>query len=279
MAKGEKAAASKASAPYVVVVTVTDESNATATCTFTIADINLNPLCNAGGDQNGQIMVECASEAGTMVHLHGTAIDPDDTSLHFHWDVSDLAVILDDSESSDPSGLFPIGVTMATLTVTDGRGGLTTCDVSIVVVDTIPPEVQCTTDLAMLWPPNHKMRTVLLVVQATDACSDPSAIQPLSVTVRSSEPDDEIGGGDGQTTGDVNGFDGFTHPVEITSSLVFDTASQSYMTTIELRSEREGSGNGRKYTMDVAAMDSHGNIGRASCCVVVPHDQHSKGNN
>src|SRR4030095_11182749 len=149
-----------------------------------------NPLCDAGGDQNGQILVESASDAGTMIQLHGMAIDPDDAALHFHWDVSDLAVILDDPDTTDPSGLFPIGVTMATLTVTDGRGGPSTCELITTVVDSIPPEVECTSDVAMIWPPNHKMWTVKLVVLATDACSDPSMIDPLTVTVRSSESDD-----------------------------------------------------------------------------------------
>jgi hypothetical protein len=272
-------AAQKVLAPYLIVVTVTDAHGASSTCSFTVEDINLDPSCNAGGDQNGQIMVECASHDGTLVQLHGTATDPDDTSLNYHWDVSDLAVILDDPDSTDPSGLFPVGVTMATLTVTDGRGGLCICDVIITVVDSIPPEVECTSDLAMMWPPNHKMWTVELVVLATDACSDPSLIDPLTVTVRSSEPDDASGAGDGQTTGDVNGSDGFTAPVDITPLMIFDNATQTYTTTLQLRAERDGTGSGRKYTIDVAARDSHGNVGKASCCIVVPHDKRPNANN
>jgi hypothetical protein len=40
-----------------------------------------------------------------------------------------------------------------------------------------------------------------------------------------------------------------------------------------LRAEREGNGVGRKYTIDVSALDSSGNQATTSCCVIVPHDK------
>jgi hypothetical protein len=209
------------------------------------------------------------------VVLDGSAADADDPyeNLSFSWFVSDESVTLDDPTSPTASGDFPVGVTMATLTVVDGRGGYSVCDATITVQDTTPPEVMCTTNVAALWPPKHDMRQVELIVSATDACSDPGSILPLSVVLRSSEMDNAPGGGDGNTTGDTHGYDGYLMPVNVTSELTWDAPSQSWRTTVFLRAERLGSGNGRKYTIDVTAADPSGNAVETSCVVVVPHDK------
>lgn len=267
-------AADKAGAPYTATVTFTDPSGESASCSFTIEDINLRPTCSASMDLD----MECTSPAGEFTTLDGSASDEDDDDggLTYTWDVSDLNVTLDDPNSPSPSGTFPIGVTMATLTVADGRGGVCTSDVLITVEDTTPPEVMCTTDRAALWPPNHKMRSIEVIVIGTDECTAPEDIIPLSVTVRSDEPDNVPGNGDGNTTGDVNGYDGFSSPVDITGSLVFDPGigmAGGWVTTIELRAERAGNGDGRSYIIDVEAVDSHGNLAEMSCVVVVPHDR------
>ncbi len=266
-------AAEKANAPYLVSVTFKDATGAGSTCYLVICDVNLRPICTAS-DQT----VECVDHSGTEVTLDGSATDPDDpaSSLTFGWFVSDASVTLDDASSPTPTGTFPIGVTMATLTVADGRGGVDVCDVLITVQDTVPPEVMCSTDVAALWPPNHGMVPVTLVVTATDECSDPDDILPITVTVRSSEPDDAQGGGDGNTGGDVNGLDGYTTPVNVTSGFTYDSLNGRWTGTVLLRAERQGSGNGRKYTIDVIANDSHGNAANTSCVVVVPHDRRAR---
>jgi hypothetical protein len=43
--------------------------------------------------------------------------------------------------------------------------------------------------------------------------------------------------------------------------------------TLRLRSERSGGGDGRVYLIAATAADSSGNVGKACCTVVVPHDQ------
>ena len=263
-------AADKAGAPYSMNVTFTDPSGASSTCAVTVADVNLRPECTASHQT-----LECANHLGALVTLDGTATDADDApaSLVYQWFVSDQGVLLDDPSSPTPTGVFPIGVTMATLTVVDGRGGVDVCDVVITVQDTLPPEVLCTTDRAALWPPKHSMTSVTLVVAATDACMDPGEIVPLSVLVSSNEPDDQTGGGDGHTSGDVNGFDGYLAPVDVTGAFSYDASTGLWTGTILLRAERAGDGVGRKYTLDVHAFDSHGNAAVTSCCVIVPHDQ------
>ncbi len=272
------AAADKAGAPYEVTFTFADPLGASDSCTFTIEDVNLPPVCDAGGGATGTLSFECTSAEVAMVMLNGSATDADDdgAGLLFHWDVSNLAVVLDDPDSATPSGTFPIGSTMATLTVADGRGGVSVCDVVIEVADTMPPEVSCTTSTASLWPPNHKMVQVSLVVVATDACAAPDFVVPIVVTVRSDEPDNAIGNGDGNTTGDVDGQDGYAAPVNVTGLFTFNAGygeHGAWVGTIQLRSERAGSADGRAYTIDVAATDSALNVAQTSCVVVVPHDR------
>ncbi len=263
-------AADKAFAPHAIGVTFADPSSATSTCGVVVSDVNLRPVCSASSQT-----LECTSSAGALVMLDGSASDADDpaANLIYTWFVSDASVVLDDPSLPNASGVFPIGVTMATLTVADGRGGVSVCDVLITVQDSMPPEVLCSTNLAALWPPNHRMVPVSVVVTATDACTDPSAILPITVLVRSDEPDNASGNGDGNTTGDVDGYDGYSAPVDVTSAFTYDALNDRWVGTVRLRAERQGSGDGRQYTIDVLATDSAGNDATASCVVVVPHDR------
>ena len=63
---------------------------------------------------------------------------------------------------------------------------------------------------------------------------------PVLVTIRSDEPENAIGLGDGDTTGDVNGQDGFSTPVDITGALTVNTDLGAWVATIWLRAERDG---------------------------------------
>ncbi len=263
-------ASEKADAPYVVSATFEDPTGASSTCYVVICDVNLRPIVTAS-DQT----LECTSSEGAFVTLDGNATDADDpaSSLTYTWFVSDASVVLDDPSSPTASGVFPVGITMATLTVVDGRGGVGVRDVLITVEDTTPPEVMCTTSVAALWPPKHGLVPVALIVTATDECAEPGEILPITVRVSSSEPDNANGVGDGNTTGDVNGQDGYTAPVDVTSVFDYDASTDRWTGTVLLRAERDGTGTGRKYTLDVLAMDSHGNPAATSCCVVVPHDR------
>jgi hypothetical protein len=255
----------KAGAPYDVTVTFADATGATTSCGFTIEDVNLIPECGLPG-----VTVDATGPDGALVTLAGTISDPDDPveSLEFTWFVPD-EVVLDDSASLTPTGLFPVGVTDVVLCVADGRGGVSECAASVTVLDTSVPEITCEIDTHVLWPPKHGMYPVTLTVSAVQGQTS----LPISVSVRSSEPDDAAGTGDGQTTGDVDGQDGYVAPVDVTSSFTHDALTGLWTGTVLLRAEREGTGVGRKYTLDVRATDSGGSTVTASCCVVVPHDR------
>ena len=263
-------AGDKAGAPYTLTVTFRDPSQATSSCAVTIADVNLRPICTVQ-----DVITECTSPAGAEVTLMGSASDADDAAgnLIYTWFVAGNGVVLDDPSSPTPTGLFPIGVTDVTLCVADGRGGVSRCRASVTVTDTVAPEIVCTTDVDTLWPPKHGLHGVTLVVTATDTCTSPPTSLPITVRVSSSEPDNAAGSGDGNTVGDVDGQDGYTAPVDVTSSFSFDAQTGQWTGTLLLRAEREGTGTGRKYTIDVSAMDNAGNSATTRCCVVVPHDR------
>jgi len=96
-------------------------------------------------------------------------------------------------------------------------------------------------DPEVLWPPNHKMVAVSLQVTAT---GDPSPECRIDSTT-SNEP------------GTVPGEDDWV----VTGSL-----------TMDLRAERNGSGNGRVYTINVTCTNTSGAASR-TISVSVPHNQ------
>ena len=160
------------------------------------------------------------------------------------------------------SGLTPTvhfpgpGDYTVTLTVSV-RGASESCDTIVRVRDTEPPVVALTG--GCLWPPNHRYRCLTLDDLASvglpmvfDRCGGASA--PRIVGVRSSQPEDEGGEGDGHTQDDA----------------LFDD------TTACLRAERQGDDDGalgRTYEIEVVSVDAAGNVGRATVTVRVPHDQ------
>jgi hypothetical protein len=151
----------------------------------------------------------------------------------------------------EPSGPYSLGDTAVTLTGTDSRDAMSSCEATVKVVDTTPPSISSVTASPnILWPANHKMVPVAVGVTVTDACDANVANGCTIVSVTSNEP--------------INGLgDGNTEPdYEITGNL-----------TLNLRTERSGKGNGRIYTVGVACADASGNSSMSTVAVTVPHDQ------
>jgi hypothetical protein len=147
-----------------------------------------------------------------------------------------------------PPGPYPLGTTTVTLTVTDASGLTDQCTADVTVVDLTPPDVTVSFNRDCLWPPNHKMADIFVTLDVTDNCCAMSTVELLSVT--SDEAED--GKGDGRTKKDIK--------------IVTDTH-------VQLRSERNGPGDGRVYTFTYRATDCHMNATTVSEEVRVPHDR------
>jgi len=161
------------------------------------------------------------------------SLDPDDeTALLFQ----------------DPPGPYQLGTHSVTLTAEDPDGEADTCTATITVNDCTGPAIAgVTTDPEMLWPPNHKMRRVKIDVGAVDACG---AEYDCAVTaVRSSDAQSGLDETDEPFDYEILGPD-----------------------TVELRAERFGDGDGRRYTITVECIDGGGQTSHGETNVLVPHD-------
>jgi uncharacterized delta-60 repeat protein len=114
--------------------------------------------------------------------------------------------------------------------------------------DTQPPTLTASCDPSVLWPPNHELVAVGVDAAARDD-QDPSPVVEL-ISATSNEPD--AGNGLGDSPGDIQTLD---------------------QTHFLLRRERQGSGDGREYTLCYRATDDAGNSTEACCVVRVPRDQ------
>lgn len=124
--------------------------------------------------------------------------------------------------------------------------------------DVLPPRLDVAAELTSWSPPSRKYRVMDVsgfVTGVTDAFDPNVALDDVVIThVTSDEPDDAPGTEDGATVDDI----------------VIGPGCRS----VQLRAERagglRGGGNGRVYTIHVAAADASGNVGTASYSVVVP---------
>ena len=126
----------------------------------------------------------------------------------------------------------------------------------VLFLDLVPPQITVDANAIQLWPPNHKYQTVNIsdfVLSVIDAGAPDLSLDDVFVTsVTSDEPENAPGGEDGNTTNDI---------------VILDCQ------TVNLRAERLENGNGRVYTIHVAAEDVSGNLGTATFQVQIPVDQ------
>jgi len=180
--------------------------------------------------------LECPASSGSLgMPLVTDACDPEPLV------VNDAAVSL------------PLGANEVVWFATDASGNRAGCTQHVEVSDTQPPRISMIATPDVLWPPNHRMMAVQVGIQVDDSC-DMSSV-PALVSVRSNEPDDAPGGGDGNTTTDIR-----------------DVSIGTADTSIVLRAERSADGPGRIYTLTYVARDASGNMASAQRVVSVPHD-------
>lgn len=162
---------------------------------------------------------------------------------------------LDDPSLANPTAT-PAATTKYTVLVTAENGCTATADVTVTVEDVTPPVITLASGPEVLWPPDHKYRTVSVldcVASVSDNCD--TSLKPSDVvitSVTSDEPED--GDNDGNTLNDI--------------VIARDCGS------VNLRAERQGSGaDGRVYTIHLSLTDANGVVGTALCTVIVPPNQ------
>jgi hypothetical protein len=229
---------------YSVTYNVSDSAgNAATEVTRTVNVADTTPPVITLLGQN-PVTLECNID--TYTEAGATATDACD------GDVSSSIVIDASAVDASTPGSYSV-----TYNVADSAGNAATEAVRTVnVVDTTPPTITVAASLE-LWPPNHQYVTVATtqsVVSVVDACAGTIPVGNVVITsVSSDEPEDANGGGDGNTKDDI----------------VIATDCQS----VQVRLERQGSSNGRVYTIDLAVDDGNGNIATAQHQVTVPKSQ------
>lgn len=225
---------------YMLTYSATDGSGNSDSTTRTVeVEDTVPPTITLNGDS--EISLECGVDA--YVELGATADDVCDGAV---------GVAISGSVDTDTPGTYEI-----TYTATDSSGNEATETRTVHVVDTIPPDIELAAGPVELWPPNHKYQTVSLddlVVSATDECDESVSATDVVVTLVSSD-EEENANGDGNTVDDI--------------VIAGDCRS------VELRSERQGGGNGRVYTLEMAVSDASGNTATAFFEVHVPHSKKS----
>jgi hypothetical protein len=147
----------------------------------------------------------------------------------------------------NPGTFFDVGTTTVNATATDSSGNTAHCAFTVTVKDVEPPVIHdLGTSAHLLWPPNHKLKTITINYTTTDNCPGPIN---CTLSVTSNQPDN--GHGDGNTKNDW---------------VVIDDHH------IQVRAERSGKDkSGRIYTTTVGCVDQHGNTATATTTLSVPH--------
>lgn len=188
---------------------------------------------------------------------HTYTANTDANNPTFNWSVTGGTIDGDNAGSSANIIAGDAGTMMVSVEVTDGTTNCSnTATQEVTVEDTEAPVITPKTNPITLWPPNHGYVTINLnqfVTSVSDNCTDLTTSNVVISKVTSDEPEDATGGGDGNTKNDI----------------VIASDCQS----VQLRSERQGSGNGRVYMIHLSLNDGNGNTGAATCFVTVPKSQ------
>jgi hypothetical protein len=215
---------------YVVQLIVNDGFVNSAPSTVTISTTNSPPVAQC---QN--VSVIAGSLCTASASIDNGSYDPDGDPI---------------TPTQTPPGPYQLGDTLVTLTVTDSKGASSQCTGTVTVIDNTPPTISsASVTPSTLWPPNHQMVPVTLIVTATDNCGGVPVCRITSVS--SNEPINGLGDGDMAPDWQIRGN-----------------------LTVDLRSERSGTGNGRIYTINLNCVDAAGNLSsQRSVAVSVPKSQ------
>lgn len=216
-----------------------------------VENVNHLPIAHAGADQT--------HAEGSLVTLDGSSsADPDLDAIQYAWQqVGGPAVALDFADTAAPQFVAPqVGAGGASLTfeliVHDGVDASAADTVIVHVLDANAPPLcdAAAPSVALLWPPDHKMIPISI-----QGVSDPDSLN-VQIAVTHVTPDEATSGlGSGDTGPDA---------------VILGS-------TVLLRAERDGSGDGRVYVIHFSADDGQGGVCHGSVRVVVPANRGRNG--
>jgi 6-phosphogluconolactonase (cycloisomerase 2 family) len=149
------------------------------------------------------------------------------------------------------------GTTTITFYAIDRAGNREAPKTLTVRIDRTPPTLACSATPSLLWPPNHKMVPVTVIVRSTESGSGPGGFVLTAVTA--SEAGERLKGHD--VRDDIGGF------------LVGLPSTRGW-----LRAERKVPGPGRLYRLTYTAWDAAGNAATCDVTIAVPRDYGEEGN-
>jgi len=231
--------------------------------------LSIGTATNPAGEIRGQLVplgptVSCPDpvtvQCGSPARLSVQVSSPAGNALKVVWLVNGWKVKTNLIPAGNPRtetnvlfcAEFPPGTNLVQVTATDSANSSASCGTTVTVVDTNPPVVVSAWAMPnVLWPPNHKMVTVIVSAKVTDYCG----LATWSIIdVQSSEPVNGTGDGDTSPDWQILG----NH-------------------TVALRAERSGTGSGRVYTITLQATDAAGNVSvPKTVTVTVPKSQGKK---
>lgn len=163
---------------------------------------------------------------------------------------SSVAITGTRSDSQPLSASYPKGTTTITWRATDDVGNYSECTQTITVVDAEAPVINFNGTTPSLWPPNHSYSSFTVANFVTSVSDNCDSIPVSSVYVTKITSDEtENGNGDGNTLNDI----------------LIGADCKSF----QLRSERNGGGDGRVYTIHFKVQDAAGNVTTGAAKVVV----------
>ena len=187
---------------------------------------------------------------GTDAHFSTTASGTG--PFHYAWTLDAAPFNGDSSSITVPTGSLSPGNHTVTVTTTGSCGSET--QTATLTVTSGTPVINLSTTSVTMWPPNHQYRTFNVsdfVSSATAGCDNHDVTSSVVIQkVSSDEPEDNASGADGTTLNDI--------------VIAADCKS------VQLRRERDGSLNGRVYTITFKVTDSFGNTATATAKVKVP---------
>jgi hypothetical protein len=141
--------------------------------------------------------------------------------------------------------IFPVGTSTVDVFI-ENITGAPQCSFTVTVNDTEAPKINnLSTNIGHLWPPDHKMKEMLVNYTVTDNCLGTIGTK---LSVSSNEP------ADGKEP----------------DWKIMDNHH------IQLRAERSGKNVERLYTITLTATDQNGNVNTKNTTVTVPHNQSGK---